>query len=151
MSPNMYRCVITKEFMIQNYPIIFIESSIYKLKFSILRASKSAKDHWDSFKDGKAQASCIIRNSKGSIVLASSQPHNCIDPLAAETLALLYACKLLDRLKIEEAILEADSLNAISAINNASLISFWTTDPLVDKIKKYWKVRIGGVRLDGGR
>lgn len=65
-------------------------------------------------------------------------PYFCIDSLSAEAPAILDVCRLLDHLKIKEAIIEADSLNAITFINSASNIFFWTAEPVIELIKKFW-------------
>lgn len=91
-----------------------------------------------TFVKGKAQSGCIIRNKNGSILLASTHSHTCIDSITAESLALLKACKLLHHLQIKEAIIEDDSLNAISFIQGVSGSVFWTASPVIDKIRKFW-------------
>ncbi|KAL3616014.1 hypothetical protein CASFOL_040308 [Castilleja foliolosa] len=72
-----------------------------------------------SFKDGKATASIIIKNSNGSIIFASTATSHCLNSLSAECLAILHACKTLEKLKIKQATWETDSLNAATLINRA--------------------------------
>lgn len=134
----------------------------------MLEATKSAKAHWNSinlsstfdgsspnqtwkkppygwlkvnsdttFHNGKAQASYIIQNVNGQLSrLAPNITHAWI--LSAEALAILDACKFIHLLKIKEAIFETDSLNAISFIKSSSGLSYWTTVPEIDEIKKHW-------------
>lgn len=73
-----------------------------------------------SFIEGKASSAQIIRNSSGSIILAHTKTHVCMDSLVAEAVAIKKACYFLDRAKIEEAIIESDCLNAIYFITNAT-------------------------------
>lgn len=90
-----------------------------------------------SFVNGNAFSGCVMRNNNGSIVLATTHVHNCLDVIIAESLALLEACKVLHHYKIKHAILEADSLNAIAFIHGASGSSFWSASPVIDEIRKF--------------
>ncbi|KAL3633790.1 hypothetical protein CASFOL_022552 [Castilleja foliolosa] len=91
-----------------------------------------------SFKDGAATAGIIIRNSNGSIIFASTAKSLCLDSFAAECLALLHACKTLEKLKIKQATLETDSLNAATLINDTSHNYFWSAGPTIELIKRTW-------------
>ncbi|KAL3614030.1 hypothetical protein CASFOL_042104 [Castilleja foliolosa] len=91
-----------------------------------------------SFVNGKAQTGIILRDCNGSVFEAASYSHDCIDPTAAETLAIFDACKLIASLKIKKAILESDCLVAITMITSDSLNAFWTVSPILEKIFKVW-------------
>ncbi|XP_012850814.1 PREDICTED: uncharacterized protein LOC105970524 [Erythranthe guttata] len=102
-----------------------------------------------SFDDGIAHSSCIIRNSNGSILLAHSTAHVCLEALAAEALAVLEACKILSSARIKNAIFEADSLDAISFIVSDSCPVHWTAKVVIEEIKKFsglwpkWRFKYG--------
>lgn len=93
-----------------------------------------------SFVNGKASSSFIIKNSNGSILIAHTQNHDCHDALTAEALALLEACKFLHHFQIKEAIIESDSLNAISFIRSSAGLSHWTAEVVIQKIKRVWNL-----------
>ncbi|KAL3628872.1 hypothetical protein CASFOL_027918 [Castilleja foliolosa] len=82
----------------------------------------------------------VVRNTNGSLILAATFKHSCLDPLAAEALSILDACKLISSLKIGNAIVESDCLDAISLIKGSFPNSFWTADPIVELILKFWKI-----------
>ncbi|KAL3622530.1 hypothetical protein CASFOL_033941 [Castilleja foliolosa] len=91
-----------------------------------------------TFDKGLATAGIVIRNWNGSVTHAQTQEKPCLEPLVAECIAIHEACLTAERLNISKAIFETDCLNAITAINGASLNSFWPVDPVVEKIKKAW-------------
>ncbi|KAL3653519.1 hypothetical protein CASFOL_003200 [Castilleja foliolosa] len=91
-----------------------------------------------TFINGVASAGVILRNSNGSIIYAFTATHHCLDPDSAEALAILDTCYTLQKLKIRNAILESDSLNAISFINGASSNIYWACDPVITQIKRIW-------------
>lgn len=96
-----------------------------------------------TFLDGKAHSGCLIRNSEGSIVTASTKRHACTDPLAAELFTLLDACQLINGFNIRDAIFESGSLNAITSILSPSDSMFWTATVILCKIKKLWHLCYG--------
>ncbi|KAL3633535.1 hypothetical protein CASFOL_022297 [Castilleja foliolosa] len=65
-----------------------------------------------TFIDGKDTEGILIRNINDSIIFASIATSPCLDPLSAECLGILLACKTLEKLKIKQTTLETDSLNA---------------------------------------
>ncbi|KAL3620422.1 hypothetical protein CASFOL_035334 [Castilleja foliolosa] len=91
-----------------------------------------------SFVDGNAFTGAIIRNKNGSILLASTAIHRCLDPLAAECLAILDACLIIHNLSIKNVLFESDCSNAINLIISNSDSGLWTAHPMVEKIKKMW-------------
>ncbi|KAL3615683.1 hypothetical protein CASFOL_041344 [Castilleja foliolosa] len=88
-----------------------------------------------SFVSGAASSGVVIRNANGSILQASTNLHNCLDALAAEALAILDGCRLLNELKIKDVVFESDSLSAIALINGNSCNNYWSTDPVIEHIK----------------
>ncbi|KAL3640561.1 hypothetical protein CASFOL_015529 [Castilleja foliolosa] len=91
-----------------------------------------------AFDNGMTTTGIVIRNYNGSIIQAHTQNHTCLDSMAAECLAILEACLVAEKLNLHMAIFESDCLNAISSINGNSLINFWPSDPVVEKIKRAW-------------
>ncbi|KAL3643525.1 hypothetical protein CASFOL_014340 [Castilleja foliolosa] len=67
-----------------------------------------------TFTNGDAYSGTICRNDKGSILLASSANHKCLDPLTAESIAILDTCLIVSKLNIKNAILESDCLTLSS-------------------------------------
>ncbi|KAL3628624.1 hypothetical protein CASFOL_027670 [Castilleja foliolosa] len=88
-----------------------------------------------AFANGVAVTGLVFRNSNGSIVHAAAHKHVCLDPASAESLAILDACVVLERLKIEKATIESDCINAISFIAVNSVNTFWTVAPIIQKIR----------------
>ncbi|KAL3647569.1 hypothetical protein CASFOL_008537 [Castilleja foliolosa] len=112
------------------------------------KAWKPPPENWTkvnvdaAFTNGLAYTGMVLRNSNGSFLHAAAYNHHCLDPLSAECLAILDACKTLEILNYKSVIIESDSLNAISFINVDSSNCFWTAAPLVEKIRRYkhkWK------------
>lgn len=91
-----------------------------------------------SFIDGKAHTGRILRNNNGSIISAATSSHHYHDALTAESIAILEACKFISNAKINNAIFEADSLNAITFIRSASGASLWTANVIIQEIRKFW-------------
>ncbi|KAL3626234.1 hypothetical protein CASFOL_029783 [Castilleja foliolosa] len=124
---------------------------IWKSKLLVLN-SRNAKslcwkppdDDWfkansdSTFLLGEGCAGVVIKNSNGSIIFASTALHYCLDPLTAECLAILHACKSAAKLKKRKVILESDCLEAITLINGSSCNLHWTAGPVVIAIKKVW-------------
>ncbi|KAL3624262.1 hypothetical protein CASFOL_033078 [Castilleja foliolosa] len=92
-----------------------------------------------TFKDGLAFTDLVIRDHNGSILLAATQKFSCLDPVTAEGLAILEACKLIDLLKSKSVIVESDCLNAITFITEDAFNCFWSVLPIIEKIKTFWK------------
>ncbi|KAL3620343.1 hypothetical protein CASFOL_035255 [Castilleja foliolosa] len=92
-----------------------------------------------SFKNGVSKAGIILRNHSGTISLAATYHHDCLDSFSAECLALLDACKLLQELKIQKVCLESDCLSAISFINGKSRNFFWQASAVIDQILLIWR------------
>ncbi|KAL3619652.1 hypothetical protein CASFOL_034564 [Castilleja foliolosa] len=94
-----------------------------------------------SFADGKVVTGMVFRNhNHDSFMFAATYKEACLDPLSAECLAILNTCKELEKAKIINAIVESDSLNAISVINVDSKNKFWTAAPIFVKIKSFKSV-----------
>ncbi|KAL3642607.1 hypothetical protein CASFOL_013422 [Castilleja foliolosa] len=91
-----------------------------------------------AFSNGRAKSGVVLRNSNGSFMAAAIYSHSCLDALAAECLGLLDACNLLISLKIDKAIVESDSLIAITMLSSKPQNSYWTASPIVEKIFKVW-------------
>ncbi|KAL3643608.1 hypothetical protein CASFOL_014423 [Castilleja foliolosa] len=91
-----------------------------------------------SFKDGGAMAGLVVRNHNGTFIYASTHKHTCLDATVAESLALLDACILLSMLGIKNAIIESDSLIAISSILSNASECHWNINPIIDRIKRCW-------------
>ncbi|KAL3638072.1 hypothetical protein CASFOL_018085 [Castilleja foliolosa] len=90
-----------------------------------------------SFHDGIAFTGVVFRNCNGSIFFTAVHKHLCLDAFTAESLAMEDACKEADRLKITNAILESDCINAISFINVTTSNCFWSGAPVIERIKSY--------------
>ncbi|KAL3652944.1 hypothetical protein CASFOL_002625 [Castilleja foliolosa] len=90
------------------------------------------------FKDGIATSGIVIKNHNGSIMLAASSQHSCLDAISAESLAILEACKVLKAHNLDKVIIESDSLNVISSIIGLDLECNWSARPVLDQIKKVW-------------
>ncbi|KAL3616244.1 hypothetical protein CASFOL_039634 [Castilleja foliolosa] len=88
-----------------------------------------------TFKDGIAHSGVVFRNCNGSIFHIASHKHLCQDPVSAESLAILDACKELESANISYAIIESDCINAISFITTGSANCFWSACPIIDKIR----------------
>ncbi|KAL3640488.1 hypothetical protein CASFOL_015456 [Castilleja foliolosa] len=126
---------------------------------SSLGSSKPVKDwkpppsNWISvsvdaaFNKGCAITGLVFRNSNGSVLHAAAHKHNCLDPISAESLAILDACLELKRFNISKAYIESDCINAIAFIQVNSANTFWTVAPMIHKIRtlreiwKDWKFR----------
>ncbi|KAL3628478.1 hypothetical protein CASFOL_027524 [Castilleja foliolosa] len=94
-----------------------------------------------SFKNGVSKAGIIFRNHSGTISLAATYHHNCLDSFSAECLALLDACKILQELKNQKVCLESDCLAAITFINGNSGNFFWQASAVIDQfllIRSRW-------------
>ncbi|KAL3626980.1 hypothetical protein CASFOL_029193 [Castilleja foliolosa] len=100
-----------------------------------------------AFVNGAAVTGLVFRNSNGSVFHAAAHKHSCLDPVSAESLAILDACLVLKRLNISKAIIESDCINAIAFILVNSANTFWTVAPMIQKIRflreswKDWKFR----------
>ncbi|KAL3614813.1 hypothetical protein CASFOL_040474 [Castilleja foliolosa] len=77
-----------------------------------------------AFDNGSAHSGIIIKNENGSIGMAAINHHYCLDAITAKCLSIFEACSLLSTLKLKDAIIESDCLNAISCINSPSLNNF---------------------------
>ncbi|KAL3644215.1 hypothetical protein CASFOL_012147 [Castilleja foliolosa] len=62
-----------------------------------------------SYIDGVVVSGLVIRNSNGSLLLAAAYKHSCLDPLSAECLSILDACKIIQDLNLHKL-----SLNLIA-------------------------------------
>ncbi|KAL3613215.1 hypothetical protein CASFOL_042906 [Castilleja foliolosa] len=109
---------------------------------------KPPPDHWvkvnvdTTFSEGFAHSGVVFRNNNGTIFLTASYKHSCLDSTAAESLAILDACKEIEKLQLLKVIIESDSLNAVSFINVDASNLYWTAAPSIIKIKKLkssWK------------
>ncbi|KAL3614938.1 hypothetical protein CASFOL_040599 [Castilleja foliolosa] len=95
-----------------------------------------------AYSNGSSFSALVFKDSNGSITFAAAHKHSCLDPITAETLAILEACKELEKQNICLAIIESDCLNAITFINVSSQNGSWSAAPLIDKIRRYkhrWK------------
>ncbi|KAL3642837.1 hypothetical protein CASFOL_013652 [Castilleja foliolosa] len=102
-------------------------------------ASNWIKINMDStFSNGDVYAGIVFRDDNGSLLLAASYQHNCIDSLAAECLAIWDACKLAENANCAKVIFESDCLTVISLINGTSNNNFWSADPVIFQIKRCW-------------
>ncbi|KAL3623081.1 hypothetical protein CASFOL_031897 [Castilleja foliolosa] len=112
-------------------------------KGSALHSWRPPPDLWikvnvdAAFSNVCAYTGLVFRNSMGSIFFSAAYKHSCIDATAAESLALLDACKELEKQNIARALLESDCLNAITFINMSCLNYFWTAAPIIEKIRRY--------------
>ncbi|KAL3641890.1 hypothetical protein CASFOL_012705 [Castilleja foliolosa] len=89
-----------------------------------------------AFKSHSAYFGIILRNASGSISLATSVHHSCLDAITAKCLAILDAVIILQNHNTKKVIIESDCLNAASFINGSSYNSSWTANPVVDQIKR---------------
>ncbi|KAL3648889.1 hypothetical protein CASFOL_005292 [Castilleja foliolosa] len=94
-----------------------------------------------AFSNGTSISALVFKDSSGSITFAAAYKHQCLDPLAAESLAILEACKELEKQDIFLAIIESDCLNDITFINVTSQNGSWTAAPLIEKIRRYKLIR----------
>ncbi|KAL3639125.1 hypothetical protein CASFOL_017032 [Castilleja foliolosa] len=91
-----------------------------------------------AFANGKSTSGIILKNKNGSIVLAATYAHDCPDATTAECLAILDACNLAQNHQIKKASFSSDCLIAVTCINNNPNTSYWTANPVVEKIKRSW-------------
>ncbi|KAL3628152.1 hypothetical protein CASFOL_027198 [Castilleja foliolosa] len=104
--------------------------------------SDSLKINTDSsFDNDSATAGIVLRNYKGSILLAAVYHHSCMDVATAEGLAILDACYILDRLNLKKVTIESDNLDVISFIVTPSSNCFWRIEPVIDKIRRLWDTK----------
>lgn len=61
-----------------------------------------------------------------------------MDPLAAETQALYEACQFINSTKLENVIFKVYCLEAITLISYRHAQIHWSTQVLIEKIRKYW-------------
>ncbi|KAL3642316.1 hypothetical protein CASFOL_013131 [Castilleja foliolosa] len=92
-----------------------------------------------AFSNGVATSGLIIRNHNGSIILAASHQHSCLDSNTTETLAILDACKLLANINCSKAFVESDCLIAIATLKGDSMNWYWSATPVLHQIIKLWK------------
>ncbi|KAL3646068.1 hypothetical protein CASFOL_011248 [Castilleja foliolosa] len=81
----------------------------------------------------------VFRDFKGSILYSATHHHACLDPTAAECIAIFEACKVLANKSISKAIIESDCLNVISFILGGSSSCCWSAQATIDDIKNLLK------------
>lgn len=90
------------------------------------------------FIDGISSSVFLIRNHNGSILLASATDYHCTNALVAELFAIRDACLFFNSIGLEKAVIESDSLNAITFINDPQIQVHWMGKQLVEEIRKFW-------------
>ncbi|KAL3631535.1 hypothetical protein CASFOL_024519 [Castilleja foliolosa] len=91
-----------------------------------------------AYDDGVAFTGLVCRDKNGTILLASTKKFSCLDPLTAESLAILEACNLNQPFLDQKVIVESDCLEAITWLNGNATNRFWSSSPVLDKIKSFW-------------
>ncbi|KAL3630220.1 hypothetical protein CASFOL_023204 [Castilleja foliolosa] len=91
-----------------------------------------------AFLDGSATSGVILKNHNGSIILATTFHHKCLDAVTSESLALLDACKIIEQLCLKDAIIETDCLRVIAFIHGVDVDCDWTARPIIAQIKNFW-------------
>ncbi|KAL3614247.1 hypothetical protein CASFOL_042321 [Castilleja foliolosa] len=87
-----------------------------------------------AFANGKSTSGIIFKNKNGSLVLAATFAHDCPDATTTECLAILDACNLAKIHNIKKATFLSDCPIAITCINNSPTTSYWTANPVVEKM-----------------
>lgn len=90
------------------------------------------------FIDGISHSAFLVRNFNGSITFAQAKHYYCTNALTAELHAIKDACIFMNQAKADRVIFEADSLNAITFINDPSSPIHWSASQLVEEIRRFW-------------
>ncbi|KAL3636745.1 hypothetical protein CASFOL_019044 [Castilleja foliolosa] len=86
-----------------------------------------------AFSNGTAFTSLVFRNADGSIFYTSANKHNCLDLVSAENLAILDACKEIEKAGFQKARIDSDCSNAITIINLNFANGYWSAAPVIEK------------------
>lgn len=129
------------------------EKKIWKILLSLFRGLekttsliwKPPSKNWikintdAKFDNGNAQTALVVRN-QGSIIFVSSKKHQYSNPRNAKSQALLEACQIINTIKLQNVIFEADCLNAIKFITNLQSQIHWSAKNYIEEITKFWSL-----------